>query len=131
VISGPAGQARDWDRMRSLFLPEAQLIPSGVNPEGKHGYQVMSVDDYITNAGAWLEENGFFEVEINRVTEQFGDIAHAFSTYESYRTEGDAEPFMRGINSFQLMFDEDRWWVVSIYWQGESESSSIPSKYGG
>jgi len=26
VISGPAGKQRDWDRMRSLFLPGARLI---------------------------------------------------------------------------------------------------------
>src|SRR5579863_2550134 len=27
VISGPAGQQRDWDRFRSLFVPGARLIP--------------------------------------------------------------------------------------------------------
>src|SRR5438270_3687638 len=27
VISGGKGQARDWDRMRSLFVPDARLIP--------------------------------------------------------------------------------------------------------
>jgi len=29
VISGPAGQRRNWDRMRTLFIPEAKLIPTG------------------------------------------------------------------------------------------------------
>ena len=29
VISGPAGQARDWDRFRSLYLPGARLVPTG------------------------------------------------------------------------------------------------------
>lgn len=131
VISGPAGQARDWDRWRSLFIAEAQLIPSGPDAQGQHRYQVMTPEDYATNAGAWLEENGFFEIEINRVSEQYGNIAHAFSTYESYRSEADDEPFARGINSFQLMFDGERWWVVSVYWESETPATPIPSEYGG
>ena len=131
VISGPAGQSRDWDRMRSLFIPEAQLVPTGTNPEGGHAYRVISVEDYITGAGPRLEKDGFFEKEIHRVTEQYGNIAHSFSTYESFRTAEDTEPFMRGINSFQLMFDGDRWWIVSVYWQGESPAAPIPDKYGG
>ena len=28
VISGGKGQARDWNRMRSLFIPGARLIPT-------------------------------------------------------------------------------------------------------
>ncbi|MCK5484075.1 MAG: hypothetical protein KAJ13_10235, partial [Gemmatimonadetes bacterium] len=34
VISGPAGAERDWDRMRSLFLSDARLIPSFPGPDG-------------------------------------------------------------------------------------------------
>ena len=42
VISGPAGQARDWDRWRSLFLPEARLIAVGQAPDGTQSYRVMT-----------------------------------------------------------------------------------------
>lgn len=28
AVSGSAGEERDWDRLRSLFLPEARLIPT-------------------------------------------------------------------------------------------------------
>ena len=129
VISGPAGEARDWDRMRSLFIPEAQLIPSGTRPDGSHAIRVFSVEGYIENAGPRLEEYGFFETEINRVVEQFGHVAHVFSTYESRRTLEDVAPFVRGINSFQLFDDGSRWWVVSIYWTGETSDSQIPEKY--
>ena len=37
VISGPAGQARDWDRWRSLFIPEAQIISVRRGAPGFHG----------------------------------------------------------------------------------------------
>ena len=76
----------------------------------------------------WLEENGFFETEVSRKTDQFGNIAQVFTTYESRRTP-EAEPFMRGINSFQLWHDGDRWWVVSIFWENETPENTIPDKY--
>lgn len=129
VISGPAGEARDWDRFRSLFLPDARLIPTGRNPQGQHGHDVMTVEDYVTNSGPFLEERGFFEVESARTTERFGDIAHAFSTYESRWTLEDPDPFQRGINSIQLMNDGNRWWVVNIFWAAERPDMPIPERY--
>ena len=131
VISGPAGQARDWDRWRSLFIAEARLIPVGIGQDGTAGYRVMTPEDYATNSGPYLEENGFFEVEIGRVMESFGQIAHLFSTYESRRTLADEDPFARGINSFQLMNDGTRWWVVSIMWDSARAENPIPEKYIG
>jgi hypothetical protein len=131
VISGPAGEARDWDRWHSLFIEEARLIPVGRSADGAARARVMTPADYAEGSGAYLEENGFFEVEIGRVTEEFGQIAHLFSSYESRRTETDPEPFARGINSFQLMNDGTRWWVVSIMWDSERPDNPIPAKYIG
>ncbi len=134
VISGEAGEARDWDRMRSLFIPEARLIPSGRRPDGTHGYIVWSPEEYIETAGPQLESNGFFENEAHRVTERWADIAHVFSTYNSYHTAADMEAgttFQRGINTFQLMYDGERWWVVSIMWEAESPDRPITAEYLG
>lgn len=134
VISGDAGEARDWDRFRSLFIPEARLIPSGRNPEGQHGYRVWSPEEYVATAGNYLEENGFFEDEAHRVVERWADIAHVFSTYNSYHTSADMEAgnhFQRGINSFQLMYDGTRWWVVTIMWEAEAPNRPIDEKYLG
>ncbi len=128
VISGAAGE-RDWDRFRSLFIPEARLIAVGVSPQQEFQKTVMDVDGYVSRAGGYFMENGFFESEIARRTEEFGHIAHAFSTYESRHRADDTQPFSRGINSFQLMNDGERWWIVTIYWQAESPELSIPDKY--
>lgn len=129
VISGEAGEKRNWELFKYLFTADAKLIPSRPDENGKMTYRIMSPDQYIETSGAWLEENGFFEKEILRVTESFGSLTHVFSTYESYRSESDEKPFTRGINSIQLMKDSDRWWVVNIYWRGESEDNPIPAKY--
>ncbi|HEU5165936.1 MAG TPA: hypothetical protein VFU29_10375 [Chitinophagaceae bacterium] len=129
VISGPAGQKRNWDRMRTLFVPDARMIPTGKRPTGESTRRTMTVEEYITNAGPFLEKDGFFETEIGKKTEQFGNIVHVFSTYGSKRTLADEKPFMRGINSFQLWYDGRRWWVITIFWQSESKDTSIPEKY--
>lgn len=128
VISGPAGQARDWDRMRSLFLPGARLIPTMPAPEGGHRARVLTVEDYITQVGPRLEGVGFREVEIARRTERFGGIAHAFSSY-SGTTEAEPDREMRGINSIQLMNDGERWWIVSVFWDSERPDNPLPEHY--
>lgn len=129
VISGPAGAARDWDRFRSLFVAGARLIPTGKTPEGTPRIRVGDVEAYITMSGPALVKNGFFEREIGRRTERFGNIAHVFSTYDSRRAATDAAPFARGINSIQLYFDGTRWWVVTILWDSEREGNPIPAGY--
>lgn len=129
VISGEAGEKRDWELFRYLFVADAQLIPSRANAESKIGYRAMTPDGYVETSGNWLETNGFFEKEIYRVTETYGSLTHIFSTYESYRSEADEKPFTRGINSIQLMNDGDRWWIMNIYWLGETEDNPIPEKY--
>lgn len=128
VISGDAGEARDWQRWHTLFVPDASL--SAVVP-GPTGYvrNITNPEAYATNSGPILERDGFHEQEVHRIVEQFGQVAHVFSTYESKRNAEDTEPFARGINSFQLMNDGSRWWVVSIFWQSESEQNRIPSRY--
>ena len=84
VISGPAGQKRDWNRERSLFYPGARLIPTASVP-GRNDVdlepQILDVEAYIARAEPLLK-TGFYETEIARHTEQFGRIAHVWSTYE-------------------------------------------------
>jgi len=132
VISGDAGVERDWDLFKYLFHKDAKLIPSGKNKEGKHLARYMTPDDYINSSGKWLLENGFHEVELNRETHSFGNITQVFSTYESYRSlkeKNDNAPFMRGINSIQLMNDGERWWIMNIFWMQESKDHPIPEAY--
>lgn len=127
VISGPAGP-RDWDRFRSLFRPEAKLIPIA-SSEGGVFPMYWSPGEYAERATGWFNQRGFFEVEINRVEERFGPLVHLFSTYESYDAADAPEPFSRGINSIQVMHDGNRWWVVNIHWQAETDALPIPEKY--
>lgn len=127
-ISGAAGQRRDWDRMRSLFHPDARLVPM---LKGQNGMQtrLLTVDDYIRRSGPMLERDGFFEQEIARQVEAFGDFAHVWSTYEGRRALADEKPLLRGINSIQLVRQDGRWHVLQILWEQEADAGPIPAQY--
>ena len=129
VISGDVGQKRDWDRFRSLFHKDARLIPSGKNKDGVIGARAFTPEEYITRSSPFMEKEGFFERETARRVDVYGNIAQVFSTYESFHKKDDKSPFARGINSFQLLNDGKRWWVVTIYWQGETPETPIPKEY--
>lgn len=120
VISGPAGQARDWARMRTLFTPEARLTAIGAN-----GARGGTVEDYITKSGPTLTTSGFTERELARRVEIYGDLAHAWSSYEGTGNGGKLK--VRGINSFQLVRQNGRWLVQSILWQAESPARPLPA----
>jgi hypothetical protein len=126
-ISGPKGD-RDWDRIRSLHLPGSHLIPTGVRANGENGLRVLDIEGWIDGALPLFEENDFYEVEVARHTDRFGNIAQAFSTYEC-RWEENGPAFMRGVNSIQLLKKDGRWWVVCVFWDNETEDNLIPEKF--
>lgn len=129
TVSGDTAQERDWDRFRSLFLPDARLIPTSVSETAnRFGMEMWAVEDYVEYAAPVFRRVGFWENESHRVVERFENIAHVFSTYES-RNALDGDVFQRGINSIQLSWDGERWWIVNIMWRGVDADFEIPSEY--
>src|SRR5438105_314490 len=106
VISGPAGE-RDWDRFRSLFLPQARLTAATKNADGTSRIRPMGVEDYAKGAGDYFLQHAFYESPIVNRVQTFGNVTQVFSSYESRRALREA-PFARGINSIQLQ----RWQPV-------------------
>ena len=130
VISGDAGKPRDWERFRSLFHKDARLIPSGKNAQtGVIGANALTPEQYITRVEPRFTAEGFYERELARHVDIYGNIAQVFSTYQSFHSPTDKTPFMRGINSFQLLNDGKRWWVVTIYWEAETPDNPIPKEF--
>jgi hypothetical protein len=118
VISGPAGVEPDWRREHELFAPGARLMPSRVLENGDVRCEMLTVDDYIASRGPYLRDNAFYERQVAAKIDQYGHIAHVFSSYESSETP-EGPPFSRGVNSIQLIHAKGRWWVQSILWTSE------------
>lgn len=129
IPKGEPGQPRDWDRYRSLFSPDARLIPARATPDGGAMAMYVTITDYVSLNKSYFEKGGFMDKEVNRRVETFGHMTHVWSTFESRHRAEDPAPYVRGINSVQLLKDGDRWWVVNIFWDFENEKSPIPAEY--
>lgn len=129
VVSGAAGAPRDWERMRSLFAPDGRMMVVGQRPDGSYAMRQMTPDDFIARNSKIFATMGFYETELARTQESFGQLAQVFSTYEARRAPADAKPFMRGINSFQLVNDGQRWYVQSLVWRAEDPKLQLPERY--
>ena len=128
VISGPVGQPRQWDRFLSLMHPDARLMPSRCDSTGACTVRILSPTEYRQRADSTLVAVGFTEQELKRTTERYGAVAHAFSSYASFR-RGETTPFARGINSIQLFWDGHRWWIMSIFWDSERPGNPLPADF--
>lgn len=118
VISGPAGQKRDWNRFRSLFAPNARMTALVKRPNGELAAIGMSPEDYIARSGKMLEERGFFEIEVKRQATMVEDMAMLWSDYESRHKPDDPKPFQTGTNGIQAYTNGKRWFLLSVLWQG-------------
>ena len=125
IISGPAGQARDWGRDRTLYIPGVKFVSTNAQ-NGKPIAKIVDHQQYVDEANEVLVKKGFFENEIRRVVRTFGNITHVFSSYESRYTL-DGPVMARGINSIELFNDGKRWWIASAIWDVERPDNPIPS----
>jgi hypothetical protein len=125
VISGESGEARDWDRFKNLFVKDGVLIPTTKSTTGVFGYRTMTPDDYITMFSTRIK-TGFFEKELKHELVSYGTIAHVFSTYET-RESKNGPITNRGVNSIQLFFDQNRYYIVNVLWCAESMGFTLPA----
>jgi hypothetical protein len=129
AISGPAGVERDWDRFRALFHPQARLMRTVKHAEGELELSVMDVEAFIEFATPYFRSNPFYERELFRKLDQFGQIAQVFSTFSSSSDPAGRESTGAGINSVQLWCDGERWWVLNMVWDEERPGNAIPAAY--
>ena len=125
IVSAESGEKRDWETFRQLFLPSARLTvlyhTSTPNP-----VRSFSVDEFITIINEGSSENGFLEREIYKVVDEYNGIAQVFQSYFAKDTRSHEE---KGINSYQLVFFNDRWWVANLIWTDDSNGIEIPEQY--
>ena len=125
AVSGPGDKDRTC--FREVMVPDARLIPVGKAADGTIAPHVLTVDGWIDA----VKKRGsavFYERQVKVETQQYGHIAHLWSTYE-VRPTADGKATVRGINSIQAVFDGTRWRVMEILWQAETPAEPVPEKY--
>jgi hypothetical protein len=126
MISGPAGP-RDWDRQSDLFHPGARQMRTGVDDDGHPWVRIMDLEAYRQDTAPFFEVTPFYEVELARRIDVFGNMAQVWSHYEAKRSPDDMVPERRGINSVQLFKGLDgAWRIISMIWDNERPGVSLP-----
>lgn len=127
-ISGPAGSPRDWNRFRSLFVPDAgRMVITRVPKDGPTDVSVLGIEDYIRRSSGSATPQGFYEIPIAYDIESFGRMTHVYESYGLHRTRDD-KPYVRGVNSFELLSDGTRYYVLQVYWDTERADNPLPAK---
>ena len=127
LISGEIDEVRKWDEYRNLFLPTAQKISINRNAPKNRQVRVMNLEEFVRNVGPLYKKNGFEEIVIGLTINEFNGIANVFQSFYCKNLIGTYEK--RGINSYQLIYVDDRWWIASTTFTNESEENKIPEKY--
>jgi hypothetical protein len=127
VISGPAGP-RNWDRLRSLCLPQVRFTQVGKAQDGATFVISWGIDEFVRDATDIFSKDSFYENGIVNQAEGYGNMMQILSSYESRHSPSE-KPFQRGINSFQVLNDGNRWWIVSIFWDSERSDNPLPAKF--
>lgn len=120
VISGPVGEARDWDRFRAMFLDGAQMTVLAPMPEGEERVVTLTIEDYVSRNAGRLSQMGFTEAETRRQTHVYGGLATVLSAYEAIRADT-GETFATGVNTIVLARQDGVWKVASLAWRSETE----------
>jgi hypothetical protein len=124
IVSGPANGAKDWARLERLHAPGAIITPTqhiGL----RFAAAPQTLSRFIALNQRLFANRGFYERETSQRVERFGHIAHVWSSYET-REQADGPVEARGINSFQLLHDGQRWCVLSATWDTDTSDHPMP-----
>lgn len=124
-VSGPPG-GQDWALSEHLFHPEARMVRTRLDEQGRPIALSFDLDSYRANASALLANMAFYEMEIARRVFRFGNIAQVFSSYEARPAPGSPELIKRGLNMLHLYDDGSRWWIMHCIWDDEREGLQLP-----
>ena len=127
LISVPIDGEPDWEAYRGLFLPTAQKL--SLRPDGKPGRQVRvwNLEEFIRNVGPLFGRDGFKEISIGLTVNEYNGVAVAFQSYYSKNLKGTYEK--RGVNTYMLVYADERWWIANSLFVSEDPKNKIPETY--
>lgn len=126
-ISGMAGAPRNWELHDSLFAPGGHSYVLHGMEDGTRQAEVLTPAQYRASRQPYFDSNDFYEVETAHHVTVRGDIAQAFSEYESRRSP-DGPAFDRGVNAIMFIRIGGQWRVTSIAWEAGPIATSLRSQ---
>lgn len=126
IISGPIGKERDWDEFRNLFTADANFGSKTMGADGRERIGSRHLEEFVRNVGPLYARDGFEEYTIGLQIQEFNGIASAFQSFYCKNLTGTYEN--RGVNSYQLIYSQNRWWISSVLFTNETEDTPLPNE---
>jgi hypothetical protein len=126
LVSGEKGRLRNWEAFRNLFLPTAYFIVLNHNDSFPQPLDSVNLEGFIKLMHDQYYDDGYLEYEISKVVNEYNGIANVFQSFYGKDSENKEE---KGINSYQLVYFTNRWWIANLVWTGDSNGVKVPNKY--
>lgn len=128
-ISGEFNAARDWGKYTSLFLPSAVIhVISSSTINGSKIIESTTVNNYIDYFISVIGDMPFYEQEVSHRIEFMDSYAICWSDYEA-RIDQSSEPIYIGTNCFQLVYQQEKWFFISILWERKLKAEHLKQHF--
>lgn len=117
IISGKAGETKDWEEFKKLFYPNAHLLSVRFNEKEICTSKAEDIDSYSQKLSEILYSKDFYEYGLNYRIEVFGNIAQVYSEYIAKNMETDVKIIKKGINLVQLIHNGSEWKILNMLWE--------------
>jgi hypothetical protein len=125
IVTFDPGTSPDWDRARSLFLPEAVVVLR----TGRETTAQFTVEAWVADFEHFIEERdvvetGFIEAIVKTKPWVFKDVAQILVLYEAGFPNDERRQY--GIDAFSLVKQDGRWWISGILNEIPDRENPIP-----
>jgi hypothetical protein len=124
-VSNKKGETRNWAAFRSLFLPTCTFTVVNHRDSLFKPLETVNLDEFIKTVSEDSDEVGYTEMELGRITKSYNGIANVFQGFVGIDAENNKQ---RGVNSYQLVFANNRWYVANLVWTLETKDAKFPGE---
>lgn len=123
VVSG--SKEEPWEFERDTYIHSKNAFITRLDENGKADTHTLEAE-YIPVALSPKED--FYEKELKRIVSRYGNIAQVWSAFE-IRTDPNVASEIRGLNSIQLHYENERWWIDSWTCEMETEENNLLTEF--
>lgn len=126
IITSENGGKTDWQSFKNLFLETSTLSVLQHGDHVKRPTRTMTINEFITLMGDGYSDKRFQGQQTGIAIQEYNGIANVFQSSKSQDAGG---PVATGINSYQLVFFNDRWWISHLLYVSNANGVEVPNEY--
>lgn len=114
----------DWEAFRDLFVPTVHFTVVSESAAQGMNARSFALEDFVRLFKSSADRS-FVETQLKAQIDEYNGIAHVWQTYE-VDVNGSTN---QGVNSIQMIYHHDRWWIANVNWANNTNGVPLPEKY--